>query len=419
MALNALTVLRGMFRGRGASDRKSYVADPLAAFAEVFATPAAKSGVSVNHYTAMQCGVAMACARVISEGLSQVPFRLMRADGVRREAATDNPLWDLFENAPNEWQTAPEFFDTIGMHLSFAGNAYVWVNRVSGRVRELLPVEPRFVQVKRRGWQLEYLITDDQGHTLSVPPGEVWHLRGPSWNGYLGLDGVRVAREALGIAIASEEHAASTLQNGGAPAGILTTDAALSEEQRKQLRASWQAVHGGRVNAGRIAVMSNGLKFIPVGSSAVDAQLIQTRQFAIEEVCRAFRVMPIMVGYSDKASTYASAEQMFLAHIVHTMGPWYRRIEKSAGASLLTREDREQGLYFKFFANALLRGAARDRAEFYRTMVTNGLLSPNEVRELEDMNPYEGGDAFTRQINMGAVGSDGDTEGVTDGSSDV
>lgn len=400
-------------------ERKSYVADPLAAFAEVFATPAAKSGVSVNHYTAMQCGVAMACARVISEGLSQVPFRLMRADGRERAPALDVPLYHLFETAPNRWQTAPEFFDAIGMHLVFSGNAYVWVNRIGDEVRELLPIEPRFVQVKRTGWDLSYLVSDDQNRSMSVPPGEIWHIRGPSWNGYLGLDGVRMAREALGIAIASEEHAASTLQNGGAPAGILTTDASLSEEQRKQLRASWQAVHGGRVNAGRIAVLSNGLKFIAVGSSAVDQQLIQTRQFAIEEVCRAFRVMPIMVGYSDKAATYASAEQMFLAHIVHTLGPWYRRIEKSASAFLLTEGERADGLYFKFFANALLRGAARDRAEFYRTMVTNALMSPNEVRELEDMNPYEGGDTFARQINMGAVNGDGNTQEIENESADA
>jgi HK97 family phage portal protein len=384
--------------------------DPLALLQEIYGGTSAASGVAVTHQSAIECGVAMACARVISEGMSQIPFRLMRATGRERAAATDVPLYSLLETRPNEWQTAPEFFDTLGLHVVFAGNAYVYLNRIRGQITELLPFEPRQVEVKRDGWTLSYIVRDDKGRGTAIPASDIWHLRGPSWNAWQGLDGVKLAREALGIAIGAEEHAASTLANGGAPAGILTTDAALSEEQRKHLRASWQAVHGGRVNAGRIAVLSNGMRFVPVGSTAADQQLVETRKFAVEEVCRAFRVMPIMVGYSDKAATYASAEQMFLAHVVHTMGPWYRRVEKSASAFLLTEQERREGLYFKFVTNALLRGAARDRAEFYRTMVANALMSPNEVRELEDLNPYEGGDSFTRQVNMGRVRDDGDTD---------
>lgn len=392
-------------------ERKS---DPLAAFADIFAVPAAKSGVAVTHASAMQCGVAMACARVISEGMSQIPFRLMRAQGRDRVAATDERLHSLLDTKPNEWQTAPEFFDTLGLHLVFAGNAFVWINRINGEIVELLPLEPRQVEVKRDGWELSYVVRDDQGRGMRIAPRDIWHVRGPSWNAWMGLDGVRMAREALGIAIGAEEQQGSTIANGGAPAGILTTDANLSEDQRKHLRASWQAVHGGRVNAGRIAVLSNGMRFVAVGGSAADQQLLDTRRFAVEEVCRAFRVMPIMVGYSDKAATYASAEQMFLAHVVHTMGPWYRRVEKSASAFLLTEAQREDGLYFKFVTNALLRGAARDRAEFYRTMVANALMSPNEIRELEDLNPYDGGDAFARQINVGRVSEDGDIDSDDD-----
>lgn len=396
----------------GRDERKA--ADPLALFTELYGTAAAGSGVAVTYQSAMQCGVAMACARVIAEGMSQIPFRLMRANGRMREPATGERLYSLLDVKPNEWQTSCEFFDTLGLHLVFAGNAYVWANRIGGEIVELLPFEPRQVEVEREGWDITYTVRDDKGRPLSIPRGDMWHIRGPSWNGYEGLEGVRMAREALGISIGAEEQAGATLQNGGAPAGILTTDATLSAEQRKQLRDSWQAVHGGRVNAGRVAVLSNGMRFVAVGSSAVDQQLIETRKFAVEEVCRAFRIMPIMVGYSDKAATYASAEQMFLAHVVHTMGPWYRRVEKSASAFLLTDRERADGLYFKFVTNALLRGAARDRAEFYRTMVANALMSPNEVRELEDLNPYEGGDSFTRQINMGRVSDDGDTDSEQD-----
>ena len=384
--------------------------DTLDLFREIYGGAASRAGVTVNATTALQCGVAFACARVIAEGMSQIPFRLMRASGGRREAASEEALFDLLDSAPNAWMTSVEFFDTIGLHLVFAGNAFVYKNRVRGEVRELLPFEPRMVAVDFKNWTPTYKVTTDDGKTIDVPAADMWHIRGPSMNGWFGLEGVKVAREAIGLAMTAEEHASVTLANAAAPAGILTTDQNLSADQRKALRESWQSVHGGRVNQGRIAVMSSGMKFIPISTDAEKAQLLETRRFAVEEVCRPLRVMPIMVGYSDNNSTYASAEQMFLAHVVHTMGPWYRRVEKSANAALLTPEQRRGGMYFKFFPQALLRGAAKDRSEFYRTMIANGVMSANECRELEDLNPYPGGDAFTRQINMGAIGPDGSTE---------
>ncbi len=383
--------------------------DTLDLFREIYGGAASKSGVTVNATTALQCGVAFACARVIAEGMSQIPFRLMRKSGATREAATDLPLYDLLEHAPNGYMTSVEFFDTIGLHLVFTGNAYVWKNRVRGEVRELLPFEPRMVAVDFKNWTPTYKVTTDDGKSFDVPASEMWHIRGPSMNGWFGLEGVKLAREAIGLAMTAEDHAATTLANAAAPAGILTTEQTLSTDQRKQLRESWQAVHGGRVNQGRIAVLSSGMKFIPISADAESTQLLETRRFAVEEVCRPLRVMPIMVGYSDKAATYASAEQMFLAHVVHTMSPWYRRIEKSATVALLTEQQRREGYYFKFFSQALLRGAAKDRSEFYRTMIANGVMSANECRDLEDLNPYPGGDVYTRQINMGAIGADGST----------
>jgi HK97 family phage portal protein len=146
--------------------------------------------------------------------------------------------------------------------------------------------------------------------------------------------------------------------------------------------------------------MSNGMKFSQMSSTNVDAQWLESRKYQVEEVCRVFGVMPIMVGYSDKAATYASAEQMFLAHVVYTLGPWHRRVEKSAAVSLLSEQERKDGHYFKFFTQALLRGAPKDRGEFYQTLYNVGALNPNEIRELEDRNPYDGGEIFRVQSSM-------------------
>jgi HK97 family phage portal protein len=385
--------------------------DPLSLLRDIYGGSASSSGVTVNYQTALQCSVALACARVIAEGMSQVPCRLMRSDGTTHEAAFDDPRFALLDSAPSEFQTAPEFFDQIGMHLVLAGNAYVWKNRVRGRVAELLPFEPRHVTVERNGWTLTYKITPEDGASYTLSADEVWHVRGPSWNGYAGLDGVHLAREAIGLSLAAEKHGSSTFRNGARPSGILTTDQTLTADQRTQLRESWQSSQGGSENAGRVAVMSNGMKFTAMSGSNVEAQFLEARAFQVEEVCRAFRVMPIMVGHSDKAATYASAEQMFLAHVVHTMGPWYRRVEKSASAALLTPQEREAGLGYKFFPNALMRGASQARADFYTKLFAVGALSPNEIRGFEDLNPYEGGDERRVPMNMESPDSDGDGDG--------
>ena len=150
-----------------------------------------------------------------------------------------------------------------------------------------------------------------------------------------------------------------------------------------------------------------------------DLQYIETRKFQVEEICRAFGVMPIMVGYSDKTATYASAEQMFIAHVVHTMGPWYVRIENSANMNLLSKSDRASGLYVKFIVNGLMRGAAKDRAEFYSKALGAGggpaWLTQDEVRELEEYNPMGGNAGILREpSNVGKTPDQTPGKGQTD-----
>lgn len=160
-------------------------------------------------------------------------------------------------------------------------------------------------------------------------------------------------------------------------------------------------------------ILDDDAKYTPFGMTGVDAQHLETRKHQIEEICRAFGVMPIMIGHADKTATYASAEQMFLAHVVHTLSPWYERIEQSADAQLLTEEDRAAGFYTKFSPNALMRGAAKDRAEYYKaalgTTQQPGWMTRNEVRALEEMNPVPGGDQFPELITNNS-GSNGGTD---------
>lgn len=370
--------------------------------------PASKSGARVNWQTALQIVTAFACARVIADGLAQVPFKLFRdlpAGG--KAAAADHPLYGLIASKPNDWQTSFEWREQIALHLVFCGDAFVWKNRVGNRVVELLTYEPNCVTVKRDGWEIGYEVTTDKGKKIPIPAEEMWHLRGPSWNGWQGLEGVKLAREALGLALAAEEHSARMFGNGARVGGILTTESTPKPEDRKEMRDSWQATYGGLANAFKTALLWGGIKYQPMGMQADQAQLIEQRRFQIEEVCRFARVLPIMIGHYDKSATFASAEQMFLAHVVHTMGPWYSRIEQTANANLLTEKERAQGYYFKFLPQALMRGAHKDRAEYFAKALGAGgspaWMTQDEVRELDELNPLGGAAAELREpSNVGS-----------------
>jgi len=367
--------------------------------------PTARSGATVTAESALYVSTVLACARVYMNGTAQVPFRLMQAAGGKRLPVADRPLAKLLTRKPNSWQTSYEFRETITLHAIMTSNAFVFVNRVGiGReIRELIPIEPKRVEVKRKpDMTLEYKVSNENGASQVFGPDSIWHVRGPSWNSWLGLDIIKLAREAIGLAITLEQAQSEFQKNGAQTSGVLATKEKLSPERFNFLSA-WLDKHlPGGERFGRPLIVDDSASYMNRSFSAVDQQLVESRKMQIEEICREFGVMPIMVGYSDKTATYASAEQMFLAHVVHTLSPWYKRIEESADANLLTEEDRDAGYYTKFFPNALMRGAAKDRSEFYKNALGDtqrpGYMTRNEVRELEDLNPVAGGDEFPALI---------------------
>lgn len=377
----------------GGSERKAVSReDILGALAG--APGSSKSGARVSWQTALQVSTALACARVIAEGLAQVPFKVFQDVDGKKRVATDHAAYNLLAVRPNEWQTSFELREQIGLHLVFCGGAYIWKNVFRGEVVELLPYEPQNVTVKRSGWDLQYEVKTDEGKIISIPADQMWHIRGPSWNGWMGLESVKLAREALGLSLATEEHAARMFSNGARVGGVLSTDGSLKPDQVKDLRESWERTQGGNSNAFKTAILWGGLRWSPMGMQNDHAQLVELRRLQVEEVCRALRVMPIMVGATDKTATYASAEQMFLAHVVHTLGPWYGRVEQSADVNLLTESDREKGYYTKFMPQGLMRGAHKDRAEYYAKALGSGgspaWMTQDEIRALEELNPMGG-----------------------------
>lgn len=372
-------------------------------FREIYGGPPTRTGVSVTWASALEVSTVLACLRVIAEGIAQVPFRLYQdVDSRGGQPATRHPLYDVLYRRPNRWQTSFEFRETVAMHAALLGNAYVFVGRVgiARDIRELVPLEPQFVSVEKRpDGTLRYKYNPVTGQGVEFDASVIWHIKGPSWNGYTGLEAVKLVREAVALAIASEAAHAEMHRGSAKMSGIYSVEGNLSKEKYDFLAAWLDKYAMGGERAGKPMILDLGAKFTTTQMTGVDAQHLETRKHQIEEICRSFRVMPIMVGYAGNATTYASAEQMFIAHVVHTLSPWYERLEQSADVNLLNESERSQGYYTKFTPNALMRGAARDRAEFYTRMVgsvnaTPGIMTRNEIRALEELPPIEGGDTL-------------------------
>lgn len=359
---------------------------------EVYGGREVKSGVNVNWKTALEVTTILRCAQVIADGIATVPLKIMQKDdGGRRTVAEDHPLHLVLSSEPNEFQDSVQYRETLGFHLALCRNAFSYINRVQGRIVELIPIEPARWEVKQQDdWSLRYWVTGTDGKKQEIPAASVWHLRGAAWNGYMGMEAVHLAREAIGLSMVLEQSHARFHKNGLQTTGAYSVDGNLDDTQHKRI-TNWIKKYAGVENAGTPLILDRAAKWISSSMSGVDAQHLQTRSFQIEENCRAMGVLPIMVGHSgDKAPTYASAEQMFLAHVVHGTRPMHRRIEASINRFLLSAEDRRLGLYSKFFDGELLRGAAKDRAEFYSRALGAGgspaWMEINEVRGFEDMD---------------------------------
>ncbi len=349
------------------------------------------SGKNVNRATALEVSAVAACVRVIGEGLAQVPLKLMQLsdDGKTRKPAKNHPLYDVLAHRPNDWQTSFEYRETLAMHAVLAGNHYSFINRSSRLgIMELIPFDPGSVKtIRAENYSLTYEVSGENGRKQIFPAESIWHIKGPSWNSWMGLDAVRLAREAIGLAMSTESHQASMQKNGVRASGIYSVDGTLSDDQYKKLKAWVDENVAGTKNTGSVMLLDRAAKFTQTSMTGIDAQTLETRRYQIEEICRFFRVNPIMVGAESKNTTYASAEQMFLAHVVHCLSPWYTRLEQSIDANLLSKEDRASGIYSAFIDEGLLRGSMLNKKDVILGYVSGQVMTKNEARNLLDLNP--------------------------------
>ena len=368
------------------------------------------TGKSVTTNTATRVAAVFAVCRVLGEGVAQVPLKLMREsmDAKQRKTrlpATDHSLYHLLNTSPNDFQTSFEYREMMVWHCVLAGGHFSFINRgPRGQILELLPFQPHQVTVKRdEKWRLTYEVTSDDGMSARIFPAEaIWHVRGPSWDGWNGLECVKLARDAIGLAMATEEAAAKLHRNGISPSGVYSVEGTLSDDQYKAL-AKWMLDNAGSENAGKPLIMDRAAKWMQTSMSGVDAQSLETRRFQIEEICRFARVSPIMVYGSDKASTYAGSSANFLSHLTHTLAPWYARLEQSMDKNLLTEAERVGGMYFNHVEEGLMRANMVETKDVLLGYVNGGIMVANEARDKLDMNPIDDDAADELRIPVNVV----------------
>jgi len=357
---------------------------------EIYGGYESATGKSVNWKTALQVSTVLACARRIAEGIALPPFKLLResADGRTKLPAKDLRLYSVLTRRANLYQTAFNYFETLGLHLALYGQHFSFINQVRGEIVELLPFEPQHVEVKRAtDGTLTYRVTTEDGAPMEFTAESIWHVKGPSWNSYLGLEVVKLARDAIGLAMATEESHAKMHKHGARVGGLISIDGTLGSEQQERLHKYVEQNFGGSANAHRTMILDRAAKFTAASQTGVDSQHLETRRYQVEEVSRAMGVIPIVVGYSDKAATYASAGEMFRAHERLTLAPLWKKIEQDIDAYLLSQKERDSGVFAAFADEGMKRGSPIEKKDLIIAYVNGGVMTPNEGRALLDLNP--------------------------------
>ena len=367
------------------------------------------SGKRVNERSAMQMTAVYSCVRILAEAVAGLPLHLYRykEDG-GKEKALDHPLYLLLHDEPNPEMSSFVFRETLMTHLLLWGNAYAQIIRNGrGEVMALYPLMPDRMAVDRddKG-QLYYEYTtsaDDapisKGNIVWLKPSDVLHIPGLGFDGLVGYSPIAMAKNAIGLAIATEEYGSKFFANGAQPSGVLEHPGTIKDPQR--VRDSWMSQFGGSANSNKIAVLEEGLKYTPISISPEQAQFLETRKFQINEIARIFRVPPHMVGDLEKSS-FSNIEQQSLEFVKYTLEPWLVRWEQSIQRTLFSADEKRR-YFVRFNVEGLLRGDYASRMNGYAVGRQNGWMSANDIRELENLDriPAEqGGDLYLINGNM-------------------
>lgn len=362
------------------------------------------SGQLITAENAMRHSAVYACVRVLSETLAMLPFLLSQMRNGKRIYVTDHWLYRLMAKRPNTFQNAFEWREMMMGHLALRGNAF---NRIianaRGEVEQLIPLHPDRVDLElANDGSFRYRVRSRDGTTEILPRGVVWHIKGLSSDGYVGLSPVELAKETIGLGLSVQEYGSRFFQNDARPGGgwIEHPGSFKNKESRDVFKESWQGAQTG-VNRHKTAVLEWGMKYHDLPIKNNDSQFLETRGFQVVDICRIFRVPPHLVADLTRG-TFSNIEHQSLEFMAYSMAPWAERFEASLEYNFLPDDE---GWEVEYDFTNLMRGDAASRSTYYQTGINAGWLTRNEAREAEGYEPLDGLDDPLTPLNMSSEGA--------------
>ena len=376
-----------------------------------------QDGRATNAGGVMGLSTAWACLRLVSGTISSLPLVVYKRGVDGRVVDYEHPLYRVLHDSPNADQTMLNFWQFMSASVELHGNAYAEIVRgAGGRVIALeTPFAPELVQVRRlASGALEYEVSAD-GKKRKIPQELMLHIRGFGGNPLGGLSTLSYGRHTFGMAIAIERAASGTFANGVSTNIAFMAEKQLTADQMKAATQIVQEKYQGAMNSGRPLILNSDMKVQELSINPEDAQMLESRAFGVEEICRFFSVPPHMIGHTSKATSWGTGiEQMTIAFVQYTLRERLKNIESTLEKQLLTEAERQAGMRIEFNIEGLLRGDSQGRSDFYQKMIMIGAMTINEVRALENLPPVEGGDVVRMQMQNVPITEAGKLPEATD-----
>lgn len=350
------------------------------------------SGALITDQTAMQVGAVFRSVSIIAGAVANMPLAIKeRVNSRVREDASNHWSWRLLRKKPNSWMTSSGFRRLLTTHVLLRGNAYALKVVSMGRVIELIPLSPDKVTVNQLDdLSIVYTYQKKNGQKITIPQTEIFHLMNMSFDGIVGVTPIAYAKEAIGLSLQSEKHGASLFKNGTLVGSLLKHPKSLSPEAQQRLRDGLEQYRGSE-NSNKTMILEDGLEYESLGMTQEDAQFIETRKSSRTDIAMFFGVPPHMLGDTEKSTSWGTGiEQQSIGFVTYTLQDYLTMWEDTIDNKLINEDD----IYAKFNTSGLVRGDIKTRWEAYTQAAQYGIMSPNEIRALEELNPREGGDEF-------------------------
>ena len=358
------------------------------------------AGVTVSEQGSMKTSAVYACVTLIAKTIGSLPLKVYRrkADGESVEVPDTLPYY-LLHDEPNPAMTSIVWRKFLVANLLLGGNAYAAIGRnQANQVIDLFPIHHNLVKPKRVNGRNQYVVDVGGGETETIDQSDMIHIPGPGFDGVKGMSIITwAARQAVGLALATEQHGSKLFSNGARLGVVLKHPKTLSRDAQTRLKQQFDQQQGGLSNAFKSMVLEEGLDVTNISMTSEDAQFLETRRFQVEDIARFFGVPPHMIGHTDKQTSWGTGvEQNTLGFLIFTILPFLSDFEQEFRRKLFPRSP----FYAQFKVQGLMRGDSKARSEYYSSGHQNGWLTTNEIRKAEDLPPVPGGDSLFVQTNL-------------------